>query len=150
MNKPLITQPWHSLYIEYLADPFDDRTEKQWAEDMQIGYSTIYAWKKDKRNEIYIEAERRRKGFLAEIRNKNWKNLIGQSKKNVKAVELAFKLLGDLVEKTETTHNFLQTDEKKARIAELLAKAKAKEQAVEKFKAENGSTGVPEAGTSGE
>lgn len=143
-ENTVITQSWHDSFIEYLSDPMDGRTQKEWCYENKIDPSTVSRWKSKHRKEIYTEADRRRKGLISEIRQNNWKSLIARAQKDTKAVELIFKLLGDLVEKSETTHNYMRIDEKKTRISELLAKAKLKEQAIEKFKAE-----VTDAGVSG-
>lgn len=148
-NEPFITQSWHDMYLDFMSDPLDTRTQKEWCFENKIDPSTITRWKQKHRNQIYAEADRRRKGLIAEIRQTNWKNLMTRAGKDTKAIELVFKLLGDLVEKSETTHTYMKLDEKKARITELLAKAKVKEQAIEKFKAETGNSGLSEPGPSG-
>lgn len=150
MAEPFITQTWHELYVEFLADPFDSRTLKDWAFEQKIDPSTVCRWKSKHKAQIYAEASRRRKTMIEEIRSENWKNLMGRAKKDTKAIELTFKLLGDLVEKSETTHTYMKTDEKKTRITELLARAKIKEQAIEKFKAETSSQELPDSGSSRE
>lgn len=148
-DKPDYLNDWQNAYIEFLSDPLDGRTQKEFCFEQKIDPSTVSRWKQKHRVWIYTEADRRRKALVAEIRNNNWKSLMSRATKDTKAIELVFKLLGDLVEKSETTHNYLKIDEKKARISELLAKAKIKEQAIEKFKTENGDTPVPTDGPSG-
>ena len=149
MAEDYITQSWHDVYVDYLADPLDHRNQKEWCFENKVDPSTLWRWKKIHRNKIYAEADRRRKGILAEIRQTNWKNLMSRAEKDTKAIELVFKLLGDLVERSETTHNMAPINEKKTRLSELLAKAKAKDQALEKFKAEITDKGLPETGPSG-
>lgn len=150
MAESYITQTWQEQYLEFISDPLDNRTQTQWCRDMKIDASTVTRWKQKHRTAIYNEADRRRKATLAEIRQTNWKNLMGRATKDTKAIELVFKLLGDLVEKSETTHNYMNINEKKTRLTELIAKAKAKEQAIEKFKVETPNSGVPNENPSGE
>jgi hypothetical protein len=108
-----------------LADPTDKRTVKKFCEDEQLKEGTLYQWKARYREEIYEEANRRLKNRKNELRTKGWKRLDSMmddktSGSVIKALELFFKLNGDLIERTENRTELMRPEDKKIRIAALL------------------------------
>lgn len=130
--KPIIKlQAWQDQFIEFLADPSDDRTIKAFCTDVAVPYSTLALWKKDNRQMIYTEADRRRKTYDAVIRTEAYKNLYKRMSKSDFAVQNALKLLGDLVERQEIKTGPLTTEQKRERAREILEKLSKKIEAAE-------------------
>ncbi len=84
------------------ADPFDNRTDKEFCEEIGLEYTTLHAWKHKYRSHIFKEVESIRKNYINEYRSKGHKALAKKLDKDTNAIKLLFQLLGDLVEKTES------------------------------------------------
>lgn len=130
MNQPIrmISEEWHDEYINMLADPTDKRTNIQFIRDNNMDEKKLYRWLKKFRAEAYEEANRRLRARKGELRIKGWKRLEDmmddKSGGNVlKALELFFKLNGDLVERIESRTEMLTPEQKKERIAKILSEA---------------------------
>lgn len=124
----MISKEWHNDYIDLLADPSDKRSNIQFCTDAPIDEKTLYRWLKKFRAEAYEEANRRLRARRGELRIKGWKRLEDmmddKSGGNVlKALELFFKLNGDLIERVESRTEMLTPEQKKERIAKILSEA---------------------------
>jgi len=123
--RRFIKHQWHDDYINLLADPTDKRTNVQFMKDVMISEKSFYNWRKQYRQDIYEEANRRLKLRRNELRIKGWKRLEDMfddkaSGAALKALELYFKLNGDLVERTENRTELLRPEDKRARLKMLL------------------------------
>ncbi len=126
MKQPMIKQFWHSLYIELLANPNDLRTDIEFCEEIQIHKNTLLTWKREHRQEIFEEVQKRRNHYFNELRSLAWKELTSKMKKDLNAVKLAFQLTGDLVERTESKVEHMNHKDKIDRINLLLKDANDK------------------------
>ena len=111
---------WHDAYIDFLANPAEPRTDSEWAKDMSMHRDTIYKWKKQHVKEIHLEADKRRKAYMGELRAKAYKALTKKMDKDTNAIKLAFQLLGDFVEKTESRIEYLTQEQKRTKARNLL------------------------------
>lgn len=122
----MITKQWHDEYINMLADLSDSRTKAQFCRDVGVDEKSFFTWQARFRSEIYAEANRRMKERRSELKIKGWKRLDNlmdeQSAVGLKAVELFFKLNGDLVDRVESKTELLTPEEKKKRVAEILSR----------------------------
>jgi hypothetical protein len=107
-------------YIESQADPEDKRSVKEIAEENGVSPKTIWAYVAKHKVEISKDIESRRAKYRTGMRTRAWKALEERLAKDTKAVELVFKLLGDLVERTETKYSDMSPLDKKERIKALL------------------------------
>lgn len=108
--------------IQHMADPLDQRTLKELADDLQISVSTISKYKNQQRAYIAEQVEKRRKEFIPALRQAAYKALGARLMKSDNSLKLAFQLLGDLVERTETNVNYRTVEEKKNEIKAKLSK----------------------------
>ena len=118
VKEPRIVRTWHMLYIESQADPFDNRSDKEFCEEFGIEYQNFRNWKTTYRSYIFKEVESIRKNYLNEYRSKGHKALAKKLDKDTNAIKLLFQLLGDLVEKTESRVE-MSPDDQLRRIAAL-------------------------------
>ena len=119
IKEPRDNKFWHELYIEAQADPFDDRSDKDFCEAIGLEVGTFRAWKAKYRTFIYKEVESKRKNYINEYRSKGHKALAKKLDKDTNAIKLLFQLLGDLVEKTESRVE-MGHDDKVRRVNALL------------------------------
>ena len=124
--RPHVYNAWHEAYIEIQADPTDNRTDKKFAEDYGIHASTLSQWKREFRNRIFAEVNTRRKTYIAELRSRAYKALYGKMSTDTNALKLAFQLMGDLIERTESKVEYMTKEEKVQRINDLLKSIGAK------------------------
>lgn len=127
MAKAFIKQFWQELYIELLANPNDQRTDKEFCDEIKISVSSVSTWKRQYRLEIYEEVQKRRNHYFNELRSLAWKELTAKMKKDLNAVKLAFQLTGDLVERTESKVEHMNYKDKIDRINQLLKDANDKQ-----------------------
>lgn len=142
----MVTEEWHERYIDLLAEPTDKRTNKQFIETEKLCEQTFYKWLKRFRQDVYEEANRRLRTRRNQLRTKAWKRLEDQfadkSGGNViKALELYFKLNGDLVERTENRTEMITPEQKKVRLAQFLQEIKAKSSKSNEESAQEGDSG---------
>jgi hypothetical protein len=131
------TLAWRQAYLEYKADPTDQRTLEQFADDNCIEKSAVYKWAKLNREENAKRIANLRSKYSEDLRSRAWKRLDERMEKDTKAISLVFQLLGDLVERKETTVDFMGPSEKKERIKKLLDEIRQK---AEGKTSEDGST----------
>jgi transposase-like protein len=117
---------WQEDYIESCADPTDTRKVKDIAEENGVDQSIIYRWRKQFHKEISEEVEKRRSKYKAKMRSKAWKALDTRLAKDTKAIELMFKLMGDLVERSESKVEYMSPEDKRERVKKLLSQVLAK------------------------
>lgn len=159
--ETMIYHEWHSDYIDLLSDPQDKRSNIQFMQEHNVNEQTFYKWLKRFRIDVHEEANRRLRSRRNELRTKAWKRLEDQfSDKSggnvIKALELFFKLNGDLIERTENRTEMITPEQKKVRLAQFLSEIKAKagvgheETQQEVNEVSSGAEGEPNPQTSGE
>lgn len=119
-DEPRVTRFWHELYIEMMSNPLDNRTDKAFCDEHQIGKSTLELWKQKNRQALFSEIDRRRKNYLKEMRAVGMKALMRKCVDETKALELLLKITGDLVDRSEQVIENRTQDEKLKRINALL------------------------------
>lgn len=107
--------------IAYLANPADQRTQKEFAEDHGVAHGTIVSYLCNHRQELCEMADKMRPRYLSQLRMAAFKNVYAALKSSYQDRRLALQLTGDLVEQTKTDLNFKTPDEKRAAIAQLMA-----------------------------
>lgn len=118
---------WQELYIEFLANPTDQRTVAQFCKEAGITHPALYAWRAKHYDFVYQEANKRREKFTSQLREKALKALASRLEKSDKAIELALTLTGDLDSKPEVTHyHMLNPDERAAKAKELFENFKVR------------------------
>lgn len=125
---PFEHRDWHEAYFDFASNPMDQRTDPQFSEAEGCTLNALQQWKKKYKTIIDQEVETRRQQAVPAIRIRLWKALDALVEGNVKAIELAFKLIGDLntVQNHEHAINYMSPDEKRAKLVELMAIANAK------------------------
>lgn len=140
-KEPLVKSMWHELYIECQASPLDQRTDKEFCEENKLHIQTLMGWKRLHRKSLYDEVQRRRTQYINEMRSVAYKHLNSMCKKDVNAIKLLMQLTGDLVEKSQTLHEFAgNREEKIARINNLLKEANDKAKTWKKVQDSQGAT----------
>ena len=119
-NAPHIYNQWHDAYIEMLADPSSSQTDKSFCTEHGIHKNTLFNWKKRYRGPLYRDVNRRRVEFTAELRTKAYKSLYNKLENDTSALKLAFQLMGDLIERSESKVEYMSREDKIKRIDELL------------------------------
>jgi hypothetical protein len=108
--------------IDFYADPGDQRTKAELAISLGTTETTLYRTQKKWHDEIFTEADKRRKQYLPVLRSKGYKVLEAQLKRSPKALELLFKLTGELVERIEQTTKYESVEQKREKLGDLLNK----------------------------
>lgn len=111
---------WHELYVELLANPMDNRTDKKFCEEIGIDPTTLQKWKQKNRISIFGEVQRRRKAYINELRAVTYKALANKLDKDTNAIKLSLQITGDLVERSESKVEYMDEDAKKRRINALI------------------------------
>lgn len=115
----------HDKIIDYLAEryanPLDNRSLLKISEDLGISNTSIYKINSENSEEIYALAAKKRKKYHDLMRSLAYNALISRLPKSDKAIELLFKVMGDLVERSEVT-NLMTPEQKKEKITELMTK----------------------------
>ena len=119
-------QPWQEAFIDYLADPSDQRTQKDFCKDNVIAEAVLSRWKKLNHDFVYLEAEKRRSAYDAVIRTEARKKLFKRMEKSDIAVQNALKLIGDLIERSEVNTTHLTADQKREKAREILERLSQK------------------------
>jgi hypothetical protein len=109
---------WQELYIELLANPLEDKTDKQFCEEIGLSISGLNSWKNKYRKSIYNEVTKRRQQYLNEFKAIAYKELAKKMKKDTNALKMALQITGELVERSESKVE-MTTDEKLRRIQTL-------------------------------
>lgn len=112
---------WYEFYIDFLANPMDNRTVEQFANELNIAYTTIWRYKTKNKDQVNRDVEIRRKKFLTDMRTAAYKSLANKLHKDTNALKLFFQLAGDLVERTEDVTKDLRSPEEKRAEAMRLA-----------------------------
>ena len=104
--KPKLTSDTHRAqlkrYQEILADYTDKRTIDKVAEEIGVSRVTLWEWRQQPG--FWDEVERIRKDGTDQEMTRVWSALLGECKRgNVGAMQLLFKLRGELVDKSEHT-----------------------------------------------
>lgn len=110
---------WHEELINYLVNPYDNRTLEAFAESVGTSLATLWRYRKQHQatlNRQVAEAKDLTFGAMRPAANKALaRNL--QSGDN-QTLKLFYQLVGDLVERTEQTVKYTP-EEKRQRIEEL-------------------------------
>lgn len=118
----IITEPWQELALEMLANPMDHRSIAQFCEDNHVSTATYHRWKRENHEAIYAEAAARLKKYTQVLRIENYKAIALNLRKSFNDRKLMAQLLGDLIERTESKHEFLTPDQKREKLNQLLSK----------------------------
>lgn len=114
----------HEKIIEALAEKYADMRDKrsiaQVADDLGIPKSTFYKLHSEYQEEILKRADKKREKYKGFLRSAAYNALENRLSKSDKAIELAFKVLNELVERTEVTQSFKTPEEKKQYANDLL------------------------------
>jgi hypothetical protein len=131
-NKKYLENMWNELYIEMLANPDDNRTDKQFLDDIGIAKDTLWRWKCKHRLQIYEEVSKRRNQYIQNIRNILQRALIKKVEAgDTNAIKLGFQVIGDLVEKNVHQFDGMERTDKEKRILSLFTEIDKKRQAWE-------------------
>lgn len=125
-KEPLVKSMWHELYIELQSNPLEEKTDKDFCEEVKIHPQTLSIWKRKHRKSLFDEVQRRRGQYVNEMRAIGYKNLNRMAKKDVNAVKLLFQLCGDLVEKSHQVVEHMTRQDRIDRIKSLLSDAQNK------------------------
>jgi signal recognition particle GTPase len=126
----MFEKPWHQLAIDFISNPCETRTIKQFCDEIGIDPATYYRFTKNNSDDIYTQVDKERKKYHREMRAEAMKALFSRLKKSDKAIELFFKLTGELIERTESRIEYMTPDQKRERIRkalDALVKKKEKE-----------------------
>lgn len=124
-----ILQGWQEAYLEFLADPTENRTQAQFLNEWGISQSALYVWKTKNHDFVYTEADKRRSQYTAKLREAAFKALAKRLEKSDKAIEMALTITGDLENKptTELNLQFMDPNEKREKAWEIIQKLKVKD-----------------------
>jgi len=120
-NKETVNVALMQLVVDYLANPLDNRTVKQFSEESSISESTYYRFRKDNFQAIGTAVNDARAKFMPLLRATAYKHLSTRLARSDAALKLFFQLAGDLVERTESKFTMMTPDEKRKQIQDLMA-----------------------------
>lgn len=103
-----------------LANPFDERTFKDFCDQYGFTLMTLWRYRKTFQDELTNEVESRRKKFVSDLRSTAYKSLAQRLKHDTQALRLFFQVSGDLVERSEVKAEYLTAEDKRAKIARML------------------------------
>ena len=122
------TKMWQETYLEFQSNPMDHRNDKEFCKEIKLNYNILTTWKRNNRDTIYREVNRRRKSYIGEIRAIVMKKLMKTvADEDVNAIKLALTSIGDLVEKQEIRAEHMSHADKVKRIQDLLSNVRTKE-----------------------
>ena len=121
MDKDLRRPEYYGALVEFYANPADNRTLKQFAIDNGIAEDTVHQYKRRHLDEINADVAKLRDRYKPALRIAALKALFNRINKSDLAIKLAFQLTGDLIERTESKVEYMTPEDKRARIAQLLA-----------------------------
>ena len=112
---------YHEELIEYLLNPYDNRTYESFCESLGMSVSAIYRYRCQHKEEIDTEVKARREEVYGAMRMEADKALLKNLKKGSESsLKLFYQLCGDLVEKSEvSTNTNLTIEEKRKKVASL-------------------------------
>src|SRR5579864_3397646 len=112
--------PYFEAMVEFMADPTDQRTIKQFAADVGVHEDTIHAFKRKHSDVLYQAVEIARAQMIPKMRIQSWKAVFANINKNHLDRKLALQLTGDLIERSEVQQT-IKPEEKRERAKALLA-----------------------------
>ncbi len=133
-KEPLVKTMWHELYLECQANPLDNRTDVEFVAENKLSPATLSVWKRNNRQRIFDEVQKRRGQYVNQMRAIGYKHLNRMATKDINAVKLLFQLTGDLVEKSQTTIEHMTREDRIARINSILGDAQEKVKMWDKIK----------------
>lgn len=113
---------WKTDYIDLLANPLDQRTDKEFLAEHSVPESTFYVWKRKHYDAIFDEAHKRRQRFMKAARIANYKAIAANLKRSFNDRKLFAQIGGDLIERTESKIEYLTPDQKREKVNQLLQK----------------------------
>ena len=125
-NTNWIRETWMEAFIEKEADPFNEVMIKDFCAQYKITYSHLHDWRKKNRQKIAMEVDKRRKEYITEIRSMAWKETAKRMKKSDKVLEMAFKLIGDMIERREERVEHLTPEDKREKVKRMLEEIASK------------------------
>jgi len=112
---------YHEELINYLCNPFDNRTYDQFAESVGVTGTTIYRYRRAHESEIAEEVKKRKDSMFDSMRSVAYKALAGKIKSDTMALKLFFQLAGDLIERSEvSTKDVMTRDQKIEKVKALM------------------------------
>ena len=114
------TRPWTEAVVEYHANPLESRSVKDFVGTLGIHVDTYYKFMRVNKEAVYKEADRRRKKATGAVRATAWRKLVARFDKSDKALEMFFKMSGDLVERSEQRVEYTTPEQKRDRVKKLL------------------------------
>ena len=117
-----ILNPWQDALIEYLSNPMDERTVKDFCDEYKLDKLHYYRFLKYHKDKIYPEVDKRRKKFWGEMRIKAYKALVKRLEKSDKALQMFFEMSGDYTPKTEQKVEYSTPEQKRDKIKAMLEK----------------------------
>jgi|SRR5579864_8800563 len=114
------------ILSEHLANPFDKRTQGDIAKELDISQSYLSELSTKYKDKINNIADQKRTKYISSIRSRAYKALVSKLEKSDNALKMALQITGDLVERTKSEVEILSPEQKRARLASLLAEATAK------------------------
>lgn len=113
---------WYPELINYLANPYDNRTYDEFAEKVGVDRSWLWNIRKVFKNEIAADVAKERQQAIESMRVQAWKALASKLKSDTNALKLFYQLSGDLVERVEQTNKFESPEQKREKLADAFAK----------------------------
>lgn len=111
---------------DWFANPYDERKAADVVAELQMSISQFYRLKKELKDEINLAADKKRAKYHAEIRSEAYKALVKRFSRSDRAIELALKVMGDLVERSEVNNTYMTPEQKREKASELIARLSAK------------------------
>lgn len=120
----MVGKEWRPEYFDNLvafyADPSDQRTITQFALENGVSPDTVHLFKKRHSDELWAAVDSVRARYIPKLRTEAFRAVFANIKKSHQDRALALKLTRDLIDVTETKHEFKSPEEKRARIEQLM------------------------------
>lgn len=129
MDSEFLNKAWKEAYIEFLADPFNVKGDKDFACEHDIDYPNFRTWKSRNREAIFAEANKRANNFKNEMKMKVRKELLKRVEGDTNAMKLMLQWLGELVEKSEIKTEMMTYEDKLRRAKAILENVSKKKKA---------------------
>jgi hypothetical protein len=137
MSRAMDWRPdYYDNLIAFMADPSDQRTNKQFCADNHIVEETLYQYLRNHGDQVYAEVDSVRIKYIPKIRLAAMRAILANINKSFNDRKLALQLIGDLIERTENVNTNLSPADKRAMIADLLTKLSEKVDPASNKKAE--------------
>ncbi len=111
--------------IDYLTNPEDNRTWKQFCVSISVEYDAVWRFRKSHAAQIEKDVANVGLKYIGVIRAAALKSLFNRLNKSDAAIKMALTMTGDLVEKSEHITTVRTPEEKRARIEEIMSKLSA-------------------------